>query len=111
MKIYNQTETEIFYQYYDNGKVKEIYPETMRYTYIVGTAQEIKAIYRSMYKAYNKGVSNIEPTFLQFPKFNMCKRYGIIIEHQGREPYDTGINNNMCFSILGERAIIDCLLL
>ena len=111
MKIYERTETEFFYQYDENGDVKERYPETMRYTYIIGSAAEIKAIYRSMYKAYIKGVSNITPTFYKFPKFNKCKYYGIIIEHQGREPYDTGINNDMFFQVIGERAIIESLLL
>ena len=110
MKIYKRTETEFFYQYDNNGNVKERYPETMRYTYIMGTEKEIKAICRSMYKAYFRGASNIVPIFA-FPKFKDGRYYAIIIEHQGREPYDTGINNNMCFQVLGERVIIESLLL
>lgn len=110
MRVYNKTELESFVSFNSNGKVANRFKIDMRYTYIIGSAAEIKAVYRSMVKAFNKNVSNIMPTFSQFPKFHNNKFYGIIIEHQGREPYDTGINDNKSFQVLGEHTIIDCLL-
>lgn len=49
------------------------------YTLYVGSAQEVKAMYRSMYKAWIKGTSNFSNAFCDFPKFNYSRCYGLFI--------------------------------
>ena len=49
------------------------------YTLYVGSAQEVKAMYRSMYKAWIKGTSSLSNAFCDFPKFNYSRCYGLFI--------------------------------
>lgn len=53
--------------------------EENTYTLFVGEAQEVKAVYRSMYKAWNRNVTNYYNAFCGFPKFNGEKCYGLLI--------------------------------
>lgn len=53
--------------------------EKNTYTLYVGGAQEVKALYRSMYKAWIKGTSGISNMYCDFPKFNYEKCYGLLI--------------------------------
>lgn len=110
VKIINHRELEEFYDYLDDGTVNFTFNDYMYYTYIIGTADEIKPIYRSMVKACERGVFNPRPYYLDFPKFNSAKFYGIEISWNGIEPYDTGTNDDATFTIIGEHTIVDLLL-
>ena len=49
------------------------------YTLYVGEAQAVKAVYRSMRKAWINDVSNFCPSHCDFPKFNYSRCYGLLI--------------------------------
>ena len=47
-----------------------------------GSASEIKALYNSMYRAWEKCSTNLMPIFSDKAKFNMKKRlYGVIVNY------------------------------
>lgn len=49
------------------------------YTLYVGEAQEVKACYRAMFRAWLRNVSNICNAFCDFPKFNYSRCYGLLV--------------------------------
>ena len=53
------------------------------YTLYVGEAQEVKAVYRSMRKAWNRNATNFYNLHIDFPKFNYEKCYGLFINDKG----------------------------
>ncbi len=46
---------------------------------IIGTAAEVKAVYRSMEKAYVRSRTWLYPLFVDSPKFNPDRSYGICV--------------------------------
>lgn len=104
MKMYNQTYTETMFEY-SGGHVCYAWEEELHYTYIFGNAEEIKAIYRSMQKAYKRGRFSARPEYIDFPKFNTERMYGIAVSWEGIEPYYTGVNTNATFCVLGEDVV------
>lgn len=104
MKAYNQTYTETMFQYYD-GDVYYAWEEELHHTYIFGNAEEIKAVYRSMQKAYERGRFSARPEYIDFPKFNPERIYGISIAWEGIEPYHTGFNTDAKFCVIGEDTV------
>jgi hypothetical protein len=63
----------------DNMKQYLLSDEENTYTLFVGEAQEVKAAYRSMRKAWINDVSNLCPSHCDFPKFNYSRCYGLFI--------------------------------
>lgn len=53
------------------------------YTLYVGSAQEVKAVYRSMRKAWSRNATNFYNLHIDFPKFNYEKCYGLFINDKG----------------------------
>ena len=68
--------------------------------YFVGTASEIKPIYKSMLRAWNKRVSNITPLCTQMAFCNSMA-YGIAINDRGLLRF-----NPSCFSIVPMESLI-----
>jgi hypothetical protein len=58
----------------------ELRDEDNTYTLYIGSAQEIKALYRAMRKAWDRHVSRLCYPFYDFPKFNYDRHYGLFIE-------------------------------
>ncbi len=110
VKIIKQAKAEKIYEYTGWGTVKSTDFGIRRYTYIIGMAEEIKPIYKSMTKAWEHDKFSASPYFLDFPKFNETKMYGIEISWNGVDPYSTGINDDATFQIIGEHAIVNLLL-
>lgn len=58
------------------------------FTLIIGEVERIKAVYRSMVKAWERGVSNMKPMLYDarnseyFPKFRVGEIYGIFISSE-----------------------------
>ena len=48
---------------------------------IVSDAENIRAIYGSIFRA-SEIKTKLQPQFLEFPKFNPEKLYGILIDHE-----------------------------
>ena len=110
LKYLNETEMVTCYNYTCFGTVSSTYEATMRYTYIIGTAEEIKPVYKSMKKAWENDRLSIAPVFLNFEMFNDDKYYGIEISWNGMEPYDQGINYDATFMIVNEHKLLGILL-
>ncbi len=61
----------------------EGYDEDGSYTYIIGETRDIKALYKSIQRAYRKGLTDICPFFWD-SKFNLLKAtYALSINEQG----------------------------
>ena len=66
-------------------------------TVIVGTASEIRPIYKAFVRAFNAGCrTSLVPTFCNFPRFVEGKYYGISI---GDDGYFQIINENTLVSM------------
>lgn len=51
-------------------------------TMFAGSAKEIKALYKSMYRAWENSKTNLMPIFSDKARFNMKKRlYGVIVNY------------------------------
>lgn len=75
------------------------YSDGSEFNAIVGTAAEIKATYKKLLK---KGADcGFYPVYLDFPKFNHEKLYGISFQ----EPENPSCYGELEFSIVGERVL------
>lgn len=74
-----------------------------QFSAIVGNASEIKATYKKLLK---KGADcGFYPVYLDFPKFNPEKLYGISFQ----EPENPSCYGELEFSIVGERVLSEIL--
>lgn len=64
-------------------------------TLIVGEADEIKSVYRSMCKAERKGTTGMGAEFCDFPKFRFGGMYGITID-----------GDDLCFRVVSSDTIV-----
>lgn len=69
--------------------------ETEYCTLIVGEADEIKSVYRSICKAEKKGTTGLGAEFCDFPKFRLGGMYGITIDRC-----------DLCFRVVSSDTIV-----